>query len=77
MKGTGEDLLIIGVSGSPREMKSRTRMILRWVLTGAAAAGAKTEPIDLTSLRFEACTACESCSLTGALRAHRRFPVPL
>ena len=73
-KGPGEDLLIIGISGSPREMRSRTRMLLQWVLAGAAAAGAKTELIDLTSLRIEACTACESCSLTGACVHTDDFP---
>lgn len=64
-KRSGEDLLILGINGSPRGMKSRTRELVRWVLAGSEAAGAVTELIDLTSLRIEACNACESCSLTG------------
>jgi multimeric flavodoxin WrbA len=40
-------------------------MLVQWVLAGAEAAGAETELVDLPALRIEACTACESCSLTG------------
>jgi multimeric flavodoxin WrbA len=65
MKHSREDLRVLGINGSPRGIKSRTRMLVQWVLAGSEAAGAVTELIDLTSLRIEACNACESCSLTG------------
>lgn len=58
-------LSIIGIQASPRGMGSRTRLLLQWVLAGAADAGAVTELIDLTDLHITPCTACESCSLTG------------
>jgi len=38
---------------------------VQWVLAGAEGTGAKTELVDLPSIRIEACNACESCSLTG------------
>ena len=59
------DLRVLGIHGSPRGIKSRTRMLVQWVLAGAEGAGAETELVDLPALRIEACTACESCSLTG------------
>ena len=65
MKRSREDLQILGINGSPRGIKSRTRMLVQWVLAGSEAAGAETELIDLTSHRIESCNACESCSLTG------------
>lgn len=65
MKRSREDLRVLGINGSPRGTKSRTRMLVQWVLAGSEAAGAETELIDLTSLRIEACNACECCSLTG------------
>ncbi len=74
MTRPGEDLRILGISGSPREIRSRTRKLLQWVLAGAAATGAETELVDLTSLRIEACTACESCSLTGQCVHTDDFP---
>lgn len=40
-------------------------MLVQWVLAGAEDAGAQTELVDLSGLPIEACTACESCSLTG------------
>jgi multimeric flavodoxin WrbA len=65
MKNKEKDLRILGIQGSPRGVKSRTRMLVQWVLTGAEAFGATTELVDLASLRIEACNACESCALTG------------
>jgi multimeric flavodoxin WrbA len=65
MEHQKKDLLILGIHGSPRGVKSRTRMLVQWVLDGAESAGATTELMDLTTLRIEACNACESCSLTG------------
>lgn len=60
-----KNLLILGINSSPRGEKSRTRMLVKWVLAGAESAGATTELMDLPLLRIEACNACESCSLTG------------
>lgn len=60
-----KDFLILGIHGSPRGVKSRTRLLVQWVLAGAEDTGVTTELVDLTSLRIEPCNACESCSLTG------------
>lgn len=65
MKHKEKDLRILGIQGSPRGINSRTRMLVQWVLSGAEVLGAATEIVDLSSLRIEACTACESCALTG------------
>jgi multimeric flavodoxin WrbA len=65
MKHQKKDLQVLGIHGSPRGVKSRTRTLVQWVLAGAESVGADTELVDLTSLRIESCTACESCSLTG------------
>ncbi len=70
-----DPLSILGIQGSPRGVKSRTRMLLQWVLAGAADAGAETELIDLADLRIEACIACESCSLTGRCVFSDDFPL--
>ena len=58
-------VVILGIQGSPRGVASRTRLLTRWVLDGATGSGAETELVDLTDLRIEACTGCESCNLTG------------
>lgn len=58
-------MVVLGIQASPRGVASRTRMLTRWVLAGATDAGAETELVDLTDLRIEACTGCESCSFTG------------
>jgi len=70
-----DHLSILGIQGSPRGVKSRTRMLMQWVLAGAADAGAETELIDLTDFRIEACIACESCSLTGQCMFSDDFPL--
>ncbi|NVO65744.1 flavodoxin family protein [Methanofollis tationis] len=57
---------ICALQGSPRGMGSRTRKLARWVLDGAADAGAEVDLIDLADLRITPCIACESCSLDGA-----------
>jgi len=72
---TKDPLSILGIQGSPRGVKSRTRMLMQWVLAGAADAGAETDLIDLTDLRIEACIACESCSLTGQCMFSDDFPL--
>jgi len=70
-----DPLSILGIQGSPRGVKSRTRMLMRWVLAGAADAGAETELIDLADIQIEACSACESCSLTGRCVLMDDFPL--
>ena len=56
---------IIAIHGSPRTLRSTTRILANHVLEGAADAGAETEMIDLCDLRITPCTACEGCSFNG------------
>ena len=56
---------ILAIHGSPRTIRSTTRMLADFVLEGAADAGAGTEMIDLCDLRITPCTACEGCSFNG------------
>jgi multimeric flavodoxin WrbA len=46
-------------------MKSRTRKLVLFVLSGAEEEGADIELIDLHDLKIEACTGCDACALTG------------
>ena len=70
-----DHLSILGIQGSPRGVNSRTRLLLQWVLAGAADAGAETDLIDLSDFRIDACIACESCSLTGQCVFSDDFPL--
>lgn len=65
--------IILGIHGSPRGMKSRTRKLLRWVLDGAENAGAQTNLVDLSDLHIEACTGCGYCSISGECVFHDDF----
>jgi multimeric flavodoxin WrbA len=56
---------IIAIHGSPRTIRSTTRILVNHVLEGATEAGAETEMIDLCDLRITPCTACEGCSFNG------------
>jgi len=56
---------ILAIHGSPRAIRSTTRQLARFVLEGAAEAGAETEMIDLCDLRVTPCTACEGCLFNG------------
>lgn len=56
---------ILAINGSPRTIRSTTRILTQFVLDGAAGAGAETEMIDLCDLHVTPCTACEACSLNG------------
>ncbi|MDD1707199.1 MAG: flavodoxin family protein [Methanoregulaceae archaeon] len=67
-------LVILGIQGSPRGITSRTRLLIQWVLAGAADAGAEVDLMDLTALKIEACIACESCTLTGQCVFNDDFP---
>jgi multimeric flavodoxin WrbA len=56
---------ILAIHGSPRTIRSTTRILADFVLQGAADAGAETEMIDLCDFRVTPCTACEGCSFNG------------
>ncbi|MGB7789444.1 flavodoxin family protein [Methanoregula sp.] len=56
---------ILAIHGSPRTIRSTTRILTNFVLEGAAEAGAETEMIDLCDFRVSPCTACEGCSFNG------------
>jgi multimeric flavodoxin WrbA len=69
-----EPVKIVGIQASPRGPKSRTRKLVQYVLSGAAEQGAALELIDLADRRIEACTACDSCALTGLCVFDDDFP---
>ena len=73
LKHQKKDLLVLGIHGSPRGVQSRTRSSCNGCLPGQKTAGATTDLVDLASLRIEACSACESCSLTGTCVYHDDF----
>jgi multimeric flavodoxin WrbA len=56
---------ILAINGSPRTIRSTTRTLASFVLSGAAEAGADTEIIDLCDFRVTPCTACEACLFNG------------
>jgi multimeric flavodoxin WrbA len=58
-------LFIIGIQGSPRGDKSRTRKLVKWILDGASEAGARVTLIDITDYSIIPCIACETCYATG------------
>lgn len=51
---------VIGFNGSPRPLGNTGRLV-KAVLSGAEAAGAKTRYVHLGALRFGECTACMAC----------------
>ena len=55
---------IIGINGSPR-LDNNSASMLDAALAGAAAAGAKTERIDLFNLDFSGCLSCFACKRFG------------
>jgi multimeric flavodoxin WrbA len=56
---------ILAINGSPRTIRSTTRILANFVLEGTAEAGAETEMIDLCDFRITPCTACDACSFNG------------
>jgi multimeric flavodoxin WrbA len=56
---------IIGINASPRGEESNTLQLVKAVLQGAEAEGAKTELVDLYKLRIEYCDGCGACYATG------------
>ena len=55
----------IAINGSPRKGWN-TDMLLQQALKGAADAGAKTELIQLSELKFSGCRSCFACKRAGA-----------
>lgn len=62
---TKNRIRVCALQGSPRGMRSRTRKLIRFVLSGAEEEGADIELIDLHDRKIEACTGCDACALTG------------
>jgi len=56
---------VIAINGSPRK-EYNTAALLKEALRGAADAGADTELIHLSDLRFTGCMSCFSCKRLGA-----------
>ncbi|MCL6561160.1 MAG: flavodoxin family protein [Firmicutes bacterium] len=56
---------IIGLNGSPRRTQSRTGQLVEQILSGAREAGAKTDYLEITSLKIQPCIACDKCHRTG------------
>ncbi|HHX75026.1 MAG TPA: flavodoxin family protein [Firmicutes bacterium] len=57
-------MLILGLAGSPRR-NGNTEILLDEALAGAKAAGAETEKIVLSTLKFSPCISCGNCEKTG------------
>jgi multimeric flavodoxin WrbA len=69
-----QPLRILGIQGSPRGLKSRTRKLVQYALSGAADQGAAIELIDLADRRIEPCIACDGCALSGLCVFDDDFP---
>lgn len=55
---------MIGIAGSPR-YKGNSTTLLKSVLEGAEAEGARTDIIHLDELVYKGCRACQTCSRDG------------
>ncbi|MCX5776249.1 MAG: flavodoxin family protein [Candidatus Firestonebacteria bacterium] len=60
-------MLILGINGSPRK-GGNTDILLERALTGAKAAGAETQRINLGELRFSPCLSCENARKDGVCK---------
>lgn len=69
-------MFILGIQGSPRGGKSRTRLLLEWVLSGARDAGATVYLVNITDYKIIPCTGCEICMKTGVCVYNDDFPEP-
>ncbi len=58
-------MMILGLNGSARQDRSRTRKLVEAVLEGAQTQGADTELIDICTLKIEYCLGCHACCATG------------
>jgi multimeric flavodoxin WrbA len=55
---------VFAVNGSPRKTKN-TASILKSICEGVASKGAKTETVNLYSLKYTGCVSCFECKLVG------------
>lgn len=74
-----DNMLIVGISGSPRA-GGNTETLLAALLRGAQAAGAHTEALFLREYQFSPCIGCEKCrklKTCGTFQddMHRLYPV--
>lgn len=67
-------LKILGINASPKGTESNTLKLVKGVLDGASAAGAKTELVDLYELDIKYCTACGTCYAKGECPLDDDFP---
>lgn len=57
-------MFVLGLNGSPRK-GCNTSTLVRDVLDGAEAAGAKTRMVDLYDLTYDGCMSCFACKRVG------------
>jgi multimeric flavodoxin WrbA len=65
-------LKVLGFSGSPRA-NGNTELLLKELLRGASEAGAETELIRMTKVRFDPCISCNRCFKTGRCEVEDNF----
>jgi multimeric flavodoxin WrbA len=58
-------MFILGIQGSPRGKRSRTRLLMEWVLAGAKEAGADVKIVNCSEYEIIPCNACDACTKTG------------
>jgi multimeric flavodoxin WrbA len=56
-----ESMKILAINGSHSGGRGYTRFLVDRLLSGAAAAGAETEVVDLAALKINRCLACDKC----------------
>jgi multimeric flavodoxin WrbA len=61
---TGNETIIVGISGSPRA-EGNTEMLLDAALEGARSEGAVTVKLRLNEMNIKPCQGCGGCSGTG------------
>jgi multimeric flavodoxin WrbA len=65
LKEVRSNMKVLGISASPRGLKSQTARLVKTVLDGAESKGCDVEFIDLCGLHLEYCNACQVCYKTG------------
>jgi multimeric flavodoxin WrbA len=63
---------VLGFSGSPRA-NGNTDLLLKELMKGAKEAGAETEIISLSKVRFDPCISCNKCFKTGRCEVEDGF----
>jgi len=56
---------VLCINASPKGSKSQTLRLVKAVLSGARAKGARVELVDLCTLKIEYCNACGACYKNG------------